>query len=161
MHSVVKSFQHRQDGNIAVIFGLALIPLLLCTGVAVDYSRASSARAEMQSALDAATLAVAQDAKTLTAAQLQASINSKFNAALKRSDIAHVTVNAEYANATLRSSAAATVSNSFLTLGGIDHTNIGVSSESVFATGKLDVTRPLPNVGRAICRPRVFLNADG
>jgi Flp pilus assembly protein TadG len=44
-------------GNVAVIFGLALLPMAGAAGVAVDYGRASSSRERLQVALDGAVLA--------------------------------------------------------------------------------------------------------
>ena len=45
-------FLESRRGNIAVIFVIALIPVLIFVGMAVDYSRASLARTAMQAALD-------------------------------------------------------------------------------------------------------------
>ena len=45
------SFVESRGGNIAVIFALALLPILAFIGAAVDYSRASTARTSMQAAL--------------------------------------------------------------------------------------------------------------
>jgi Flp pilus assembly protein TadG len=44
-------------GNVAVLFGLAAVPIMGVMGVAVDYSRASHYRAILQSAVDTAALA--------------------------------------------------------------------------------------------------------
>ena len=41
-----------RDGNIAVIFAIALLPIFAFIGAAVDYSRANMARSAMQSALE-------------------------------------------------------------------------------------------------------------
>ncbi len=54
-------FRKDRSGNIAVIFTLALLPILSAIGCAVDYSRANRARSAMQSALDSASLMVAKD----------------------------------------------------------------------------------------------------
>jgi Flp pilus assembly protein TadG len=57
LRSSVKRFTHDTCGNIATVFGLALISMLGAAGVATDYSMASSERSRIQSALDAAVLA--------------------------------------------------------------------------------------------------------
>lgn len=44
-------------GNVGVIFGLALVPLVLAAGSALDYSRASNVKTTLQLAADAAALA--------------------------------------------------------------------------------------------------------
>ena len=56
-HSLLKSFKHSNSGNVAIIFGIAVIPVFFAAGVAVDYSRASDAQAVMQAASDAAAIA--------------------------------------------------------------------------------------------------------
>src|ERR1700753_83325 len=46
------------DGNIAVIFTIALVPIISFVGAAIDYSRANSAKSAMQAAMDSAGLMV-------------------------------------------------------------------------------------------------------
>ena len=41
-----------RDGNVAITFAIALIPILGFVGAAVDFSRANSIKASLQSALD-------------------------------------------------------------------------------------------------------------
>src|ERR1700730_4764469 len=50
-----------QRGNIAVIFAIALLPLIGFMGAAIDYSRANNARTAMQSALDSVAVMVPKD----------------------------------------------------------------------------------------------------
>ncbi len=45
--------------NVAVMFAVAMLPLALMVGAGVDYARVIAAQAELQSAIDAATLAFA------------------------------------------------------------------------------------------------------
>jgi Flp pilus assembly protein TadG len=63
-------FAGAEQGNIAVIFAIALLPLLSFVGAAVDYSRANNARTSMQSALDSTALMLAKD---LTAGRITTS----------------------------------------------------------------------------------------
>lgn len=56
MRRLISSFGRNQGGNVAVVFGLAAIPILGVAGVALDYTRASTFRSELQSAVDAAAL---------------------------------------------------------------------------------------------------------
>ncbi|MFG3597454.1 pilus assembly protein TadG-related protein [Bradyrhizobium sp. RDI18] len=50
-------FRRDQRGNIAIIFGIAAIPLISAVGSAVDYSLATRMKAKLQSAADAASIA--------------------------------------------------------------------------------------------------------
>lgn len=49
-------FRRDSSGNVAVIFMLALLPILSAIGCAVDYSRATQLRSKLQSAIDAASV---------------------------------------------------------------------------------------------------------
>src|SRR5436190_19584332 len=54
-------FRSDSQGNVAVIFGLSLIPIISFVGAAVDYTRASAARSSMQAALDSTALMLSKD----------------------------------------------------------------------------------------------------
>src|SRR6266702_705416 len=69
------------SGGIGMIFGLALVPLMLMVGLAVDYQRAVTARTIVQGAVDAAAIAVAQQ-PTLTQTQRQTIATNIVNANL-------------------------------------------------------------------------------
>jgi Flp pilus assembly protein TadG len=53
---LMRHFRSDQRGNIAVIFTLALLPILSSVGCVVDYSRATQLRSKLQSAVDAASV---------------------------------------------------------------------------------------------------------
>jgi Flp pilus assembly protein TadG len=52
----VSAFVRAEQGNVAITFGIAIIPIIGMVGVAVDYSRANSVRTDLQAALDSAAL---------------------------------------------------------------------------------------------------------
>jgi type II secretory pathway pseudopilin PulG len=67
MQTILKRFQQlcwQTDGSVALIFGIALIPIMTGVGAAIDYSRANSVKASLQAALDSALLAGAKDASS-------------------------------------------------------------------------------------------------
>lgn len=49
-------FRGDRSGNIAVIFALAILPILSAVGCAIDYSRAVQLRSKLQAAIDAASV---------------------------------------------------------------------------------------------------------
>ncbi|MEM8686844.1 MAG: TadE/TadG family type IV pilus assembly protein [Pseudomonadota bacterium] len=53
------AFKRDKRGNVAIIFGLAALPMLLGAGMAIDYGRGVTAKNVMQAASDAAALAAA------------------------------------------------------------------------------------------------------
>jgi Flp pilus assembly protein TadG len=54
---LISRFRHDKKANIAVIFVVALIPILTAIGCAVDYSLATRMKAKLQAAADAASVA--------------------------------------------------------------------------------------------------------
>src|ERR1700737_5668984 len=55
--ALISRFRRDKKANIAVIFAIALIPILTALGCAVDYSLATRMKAKLQSAADAASVA--------------------------------------------------------------------------------------------------------
>src|SRR2546423_13981000 len=88
------------SGNIAVIFGLAVIPVIGLVGAAVDYSRANLVRAEMQNALDSTTLMLAKDPSltSYTSTQLQAKASGYFSALMGQSFAKNLQINTPVVN---------------------------------------------------------------
>ena len=57
----LRQFYRREDGQVAVMFALAIVPLVGAVGAAVDYSHGNQVRTSLQKALDSAVLAAAID----------------------------------------------------------------------------------------------------
>ena len=55
-------FRTARGGNVAITFALATLPILGFVGAAVDYSRANSVKAAMQTALDSTALMLSKEA---------------------------------------------------------------------------------------------------
>jgi Flp pilus assembly protein TadG len=74
-------FRADRSGNIAILFGLALLPLLGFAGAALDYSYANEIRTDLNAAADAAVLvAVSQAALSQTTTTAQQNAVNFFNA---------------------------------------------------------------------------------
>lgn len=63
------AFAECERGNVAVIFGLSFVPLVLMLGAGVDYGRLVITRSNLQQATDAAVLAVARNITGTTTEQ--------------------------------------------------------------------------------------------
>src|ERR1700676_4617494 len=55
--ALISRFRHDKKANIAVIFGIAIVPIFTAIGCAVDYSLATRMKAKLQAAADAASVA--------------------------------------------------------------------------------------------------------
>ena len=79
--------------GVAPLLALAAIPLFASVGAAVDYGRASAARAAMQAALDATALMLSKESQSLTGDQFGAKGVSYFNSNFDRPEVQDVAVN--------------------------------------------------------------------
>jgi Flp pilus assembly protein TadG len=137
-------------GNVTITFAVALIPLLALVGTAVDYSRASAIRTAMQSAADSTALAVAKNASTLTAAQVQAQADTLFRASFARTDVNGLTVTSAYSNtggSNLAIGAKATMKTTFLAVMGISEMSLSTTSTSTWGSTRLRVALVLDTTG--------------
>src|SRR3954464_2967100 len=89
----VKSLQGDNAGNVAVMFGIAILPIMAAIGAAVDYSHASSVKTAMQAALDSTALMLSRDAANKDDGQLDAAAKNYFNALFTRAEGKSVTIN--------------------------------------------------------------------
>jgi Flp pilus assembly protein TadG len=82
VREAAKRFLRAKEGNVAVIFTIAAIPLLGFVGAAIDYSRANAARSTMQADLDSTALMLSKDlsANRISASDVQATAQKYFAA---------------------------------------------------------------------------------
>ena len=85
----IARFPRDTNGNIAMIFALALLPILTAVGCAVDYSTAARIKAKLQSAADAAGVAaISYNSAGYTAAMSMTS-NGSVSAGVRRVKLAN------------------------------------------------------------------------
>jgi len=80
MAVMLKRFRKAEQGNVAIVFALSLVPMTAFAGAAVDYSRAGSLRNKLQTATDAAALGAAVSTNVSTDQQRTALAESLFKA---------------------------------------------------------------------------------
>jgi Flp pilus assembly protein TadG len=147
-------FAAARDGNVAITFALAVIPLIGFVGTAVDYSRANATKAVLQEALDATALMLSKEAAKDTSAQLQTNAQNYFLAQFMREQskyaVANVTVNANFSSSGGTSvviNASAQVPTTFLSIVGYNNITVGSSSTVKWGTARLRVALVLDNTG--------------
>jgi Flp pilus assembly protein TadG len=146
-HKTAQFVQNR-DGNVAMLFGLALLPIMATTGAAIDYSRASDARTQLQSALDSTALAVAKTSPLLTDAQLRTEAEKHFRAVLQqRNDLALLPIDIRRTNKAVVVTAAGVLPTSFMKLFGYKSTNVASTAEAAIGQRKVELALALDNTG--------------
>ena len=76
--------------------GIAMIPLMAAVGAAVDYTRASTARTQLQAALDSTALMLSKTAATQSPNQLQSAATAYVTALFTANDVKNVAVTVSY-----------------------------------------------------------------
>jgi len=143
-------FLKDRRGGVAPMFAIAVIPVFGLVGAAVDYTRASSLRAGMQSAIDATALAMAKLAPTLTAAQLQQQTTAYFNAMFNHPEAKNLVITPTYTTAggsQLVVSVSSSMDTSFMRIMGFSSINVGSSSTVKWGNSRLRVALVLDNTG--------------
>ena len=127
-------FLNNCRGGVAPLMGILALPLMGSVGVAVDYSRASSARTAFQAALDSTALMLSKTAATQSAADLQTSATNTFNALFTRTDVRNITIAPSFVSTNgskITLNGSATINTNFLSILGYDQLNITASTTSI------------------------------
>lgn len=143
-----RRFAAARRGNVAVIFALSLVPLMAAVGGGLDYARSVVVRAEMNSALDAAALAVGS-ATNLTTTQMQALAQQYFNAnyTVDSSFGTPAAVSVSKSGQSITISTSCDVPTSILKVAGIQSMPVTASTTVMWGQQKLWVAMVLDNTG--------------
>ncbi|MBU6463051.1 MAG: pilus assembly protein [Bradyrhizobium sp.] len=155
LSGLMDRFRRDQRGNFAMIFAIVLVPLLTFLGAAIDYGRATRARATMQSVLDSVSLMVAKDLSSglITTSQVTAKAQSYFNALYTDSEAQGVNISATYTQAsgstaaTVLVTGSASISTDFMQLAGFNTMPFQAASTSTWGSSLLRVALVLDNTG--------------
>ncbi|ARQ01465.1 TadE/TadG family type IV pilus assembly protein [Pseudorhodoplanes sinuspersici] len=139
-----------QRGNVAMIFGLAIIPIVGLVGVAIDYSRYNSAKTSLQGALDAAALMLSREVSSLSQSELDQKALAYVQANLKQTDLKGLTVTSTYNNASggeLSLHGDASIDTTIASILGVTQMNIADESTIKWGNTKLRVALVLDTTG--------------
>lgn len=146
---LLQSFSGSRGGSTAVLFTLALVPIIALAGLGIDYARALRVRTDIQQALDYTALAALSAAATSNEHQLHQTINALFVEHLRAYDAQKTKVAIQYnaATSTLDLSATATIPTTLLQVLGIPEIPVRASSQAAAGLGKLELAMVLDNTG--------------
>ena len=154
LQSIIGSFGRSERGNIAILFAIAVVPVISFVGAAIDYTRANSARSSMQAAMDSTSLMLAKDLQdgTINTSQITQKAEEYFKALFTNADAKSVTVNATYTAASGNGSkilinGAGKIDTSIMRLVGIPDINFNTSTTSAWGNNRMRVAMVLDNTG--------------
>jgi Flp pilus assembly protein TadG len=155
--TAARRFAGADQGNIAVIFALAAVPIISFVGVAIDYSRVNSARSSMQAALDSTALMLSKDLTngTITTADIDARAKTYFASLYtdKSSTVSDSSIQSSYTPkdssgiATIKVTASGSLPTDFLKLAGYQTLDFGTSATAAWGNTRMRVAMVLDNTG--------------
>lgn len=147
-------FGGAQQGNVAVIFAIAAVPLISFVGAAIDYTRANTARTSMQAALDSTSLMLSKDLSegVISPSDVNAKAQSYFNALYTNNDANGITVDAVYTasssmGSTIVVNGSGNVKTSFMKVANIQKIDFNTSSTATWGNTRMRVAMVLDNTG--------------
>lgn len=148
-------FGKAEQGNIAVIFAIVLVPILSFMGAAVDYSRAVRARSSMQAALDSTVLMLSKDltAGTISTSDINAKAQSYFSGLYTDTEAQNISVTPTYTAAsgstpaTIVLNGSGNIKSDFMQIAGYPTLNFNTTSTTTWGNVKMRVALALDNTG--------------
>lgn len=161
LRAAARRFAGANDGNIAILFGIAVIPIISFVGAAVDYTRAVAARSSMQAALDSTALMLAKDLTegTINTSQISAKADEYFRALYTNNEAKSLAITASYAQnsgngSTILVNGSGNIETGFMRVVGFPTMDFKTSSTSAWGNVRmrvamaLDVTGSMQNDGK-------------
>lgn len=132
---LLSRFRRDQNGNIAIIFALALLPILTFVGSAVDYSLAVRAKAKLSASMDAAMLAATgYTAMRGTASDAKTAATNMFNGQMSAHNLAsnslNITITDSVTARTVTGTATVVVKTAFMYMFGYPTMTVSASSSA-------------------------------
>jgi Flp pilus assembly protein TadG len=157
IREAAKRFVGANEGNIAVIFTIAAIPIIGFVGAAIDYSRANAARSTMQAALDSTALMLSKDLASgkISASDVTTTAQKYFGALYTNKEATILPITATYTanngnlGNTIQLTAHGSINTDFVKVLGSNFNSMGFGSTSTTAWGnvKMRVALALDNTG--------------
>ncbi|NOJ49266.1 TadE/TadG family type IV pilus assembly protein [Bradyrhizobium archetypum] len=154
IRTAARRFAGANEGNIAILFGIAVIPIITFVGAAIDYTRASSARSSMQAALDSTALMLGKDLTegTITASQISDKADAYFRALYTNTEAKSVAITASYTQnsgkgSTVLVNGSGAIDTGFMRVVGYPTLGFNTSSTSAWGSKRMRVAMVLDNTG--------------
>lgn len=132
---MVSAFWHNNRGNVATIFGLSLLPLIMVSGAAIDYSRWSYVNTAVQVQVDSAALSAIGNVRDLTRlSEIELGLSERVHSISHDPTFSNISVtrisNDTDPEAIVEVTAEGVVDTVFMQIFGFKNMRVGASSEA-------------------------------
>lgn len=148
--AALRDFRSARDGNVAIMFAFATLPLVGMAGAAIDYGHANAVKTAMQAALDSTTLMLSKNAATQTSSELQENAKTYFTSLFNRPEAESINVSTTYSStggSTLVVHASASVPTQVIGIIGYNSITLNAESTVKWGSSRLRVALVLDNTG--------------
>jgi Flp pilus assembly protein TadG len=147
MTMTVSKFLTNNRGNVAIFFSLALLPIIMAGGVAVDYIRAGRIKGDLQKATDTAALAIAAQSGGIDQAAAKKIGEQYLNANFSDDEKSLDSINIERKTGSVLVQATANVRTSMLGVFRIYSVPVSAEATGAWGTDKIEIALALDNTG--------------
>ena len=147
IRSLMRGFVGSERGNIAMMFGLMIVPIVFAVGAAIDYSRAAQRKVQFQAALDATALALGLMPQNASQSDLETKAAEVFNANFAGSGTWGSNIVVAKTGSTVDLSIVGNISTYFMGLANINTIDLNVASQVLIGGGTIEVAMVLDNSG--------------
>jgi Flp pilus assembly protein TadG len=138
-------FSRDERGAVALVFALSLMVLVGFAGAALDYSRASMQRSQLQAALDAAALGAAKTAEGKSLAVIKEEALRLLKANADGKGLTNLSLDVTQAAGRLHFTASGASQTVVANVLGVSAMTLGVSAEVAWGTTKMEIALVLDN----------------
>ena len=146
----LRNFARAREGNVAVTFAIATLPIVGAVGAAVDYSHGNSVKVALQAALDSTALMLSKDAATLSKDDLNSKAKAYFTALFNKPEGSNVQVSAVYSKSggsNVVVDGQVDVPTTFMGIVGYDNMTVSGTATSKWGSSRLRVALVLDTTG--------------
>lgn len=153
MKTAFKNAARNERGNVAMIAALAILPILMIAGFAVDFQLTMTQKARVQSTIDSAVLAATKSLEQgRSKEEVTEEVNAYFRAVLNRSENSSLScglLNIVYDDEEYEIHAGVSCSNetTLAKIAGHDHLDFKVNSSATYGMGSIEVALVLDTTG--------------
>lgn len=137
--SSMSRFGRDSSGNIALLFGVSLVPMVLFCGSAVDYVKAVHVRSQLQAAVDAAALSTSRTGNMTDSERAQRARDTFAANVTGKAFISNVTPQVTASNMAVNVHAQADIPTAFVRVIGIDSIAVGASAGVTYKGKKIEL----------------------
>jgi Flp pilus assembly protein TadG len=150
IRSALRNFSRAREGNVAVTFAIATLPIVGFIGAAVDYSHGNSVKVALQAALDSTALMLSKDAATLSKNELNSKAAAYFASLFNKPEGSNIQISAVYSKAggsNVVVDGQVDVPTTFMGIVGYDKMTVSGTAMSKWGSSRLRVALALDTTG--------------